>query len=470
MKIFVLLPDGVGLRNFAFSNFAELGEKEGHEIIYWNNTQFPLNKELGLDEISIKKSKTHPFSDLYKRARKNIELAQNIEKFKDETYNKYKFKQSYKGVKNFAKSSVVDVLSSTLNSEKGLKKVRERKFAYERKTQYYQNVQEQLREHKPDIVFCTNQRTLTAIAPLLAAQDLQIPTATFIFSWDNLPKATLVVETDYYFVWGEYMKAELLKYYPHIQENQIKITGTPQFEPHFQENLYIDKEVFFKEYNLDLEKKYICFSGDDITTSPNDQYYLEDLALTVRKLNEEGNKLGIIYRKCPVDFSGRHEQVLEKYKDVIVCIDPLWRNFGNGWDSAMPTKEDAQLLVNTILHTELVINVGSSMAFDAVSHDKPCIYINYDVDTKDRKMSHPEWTIQKIYKYIHFRSMPNKEAVLWGDSIQVIEEQVRQVLKKEYSLESTKDWFSTICNQPQNSGKIILESLKDIVEINKNNK
>jgi hypothetical protein len=34
---------------------------------------------------------------------------------------------------------------------------------------------------------------------LLAAQQLGIPTATFIFSWDNLPKATMVVETDYYY-------------------------------------------------------------------------------------------------------------------------------------------------------------------------------------------------------------------------------------------------------------------------------
>jgi hypothetical protein len=44
---------------------------------------------------------------------------------------------------------------------------------------------------------------------LLAAQQLGIPTATFIFSWDNLPKATMVVETDYYFV-GDHMKLELL--------------------------------------------------------------------------------------------------------------------------------------------------------------------------------------------------------------------------------------------------------------------
>jgi hypothetical protein len=56
-----------------------------------------------------------------------------------------------------------------------------------------------------------------AVAPLLAAQDLGIPTATFIFSWDNLPKATMVVEANYYFVWSHHMKRELLLYYPNIE-------------------------------------------------------------------------------------------------------------------------------------------------------------------------------------------------------------------------------------------------------------
>jgi len=101
-----------------------------------------------------------------------------------------------------------------------------------------------LTKEKPDFIFCTNQRPSQAIAPILAAQDLGIPTATFIFSWDNLPKATTLVETDYYFVWSEHMKKEVLMYCPYVPAEKILVTGTPQFESHFDSNLLQTKEAF----------------------------------------------------------------------------------------------------------------------------------------------------------------------------------------------------------------------------------
>ncbi len=45
-KIFIFLPDGVGLRNFAFTKFKEIGESQGFDIHYWNNTLFSLNESL----------------------------------------------------------------------------------------------------------------------------------------------------------------------------------------------------------------------------------------------------------------------------------------------------------------------------------------------------------------------------------------------------------------------------------------
>ena len=69
------------------------------------------------------------------------------------------------------------------------------------------------------------------------------------------------------------MKKELVYYYPHVKEEQIIVTGTPQFEPHFDPELLISKEAFFEQYGLDLNKKYICFSGDDLVSSPHDPVY-----------------------------------------------------------------------------------------------------------------------------------------------------------------------------------------------------
>lgn len=459
-KIFILLPDGIGLRNFAFSNFYQLGIDLDFDIHYWNNTPFDLTT-LGFKEIKIKNAKSNPLADSYKNARKHIELNLNSRKENDKVYDTYRFPFSYKKIKSAIKSLVAQFLIATHSSEKGLNKIREKIKELERDTIYYQDCLETLKAAKPDLVFCTNQRPVLAIAPLLAAQELGIPTATFIFSWDNLPKATMVVETDFYFVWSQHMKNELLHYYPYIKPEQIFITGTPQFESHFDKQKFVNREVFFDQYKLDVKKKYICYSGDDFTTCPDDPQYLSDTADAIREMNTEGNSIGIIFRRCPVDFSNRYDFVLEKNKDIITPIAPLWKKVGEEWNTILPTKEDLELQINTIEHTEMVVNLGSSMVFDYAAHQKPCAFINYDVPNKIDQ----NWSVSKIYKYVHFRSMPNKNAVLWLNTSDEIKDKIKLGLEQpKETIDNAQKWFEII-NQhpPENVSVQIWKAIKIIV-------
>ncbi|MFH7004552.1 UDP-glycosyltransferase [Flavobacterium bizetiae] len=459
-KIFILLPDGVGLRNFAFSNFFKFGLQQNFQITYWNNTSFDLTT-LGFNEVKIKNAKANRLTDSYKNARKHIELNLSIQIEKDEVYDTYRFPFSYKKLKPALKSLISRFLIAVYSSDKGLKKIRVKIKKLEQTGSYYKHCLNTLQLEKPDMVFCTNQRPVLAIAPLLAAQNLGIPTATFIFSWDNLPKATMVVETDFYFVWSEHMKKELLHYYPDIQENQIFVTGTPQFESHFETNTTISKEQFFEDHKLDLKKKYVCYSGDDFTTCPDDPQYLSDVADAVRELNSQGNSIGIIFRRCPVDFSNRYDLVLEKNKDIITPIVPLWKKVGEEWNTILPTKEDLELQINTIKHTEMVLNLGSSMVFDYAAHNKPCAFINYDVADKVDK----DWSVSKIYQYVHFRSMPNKNAVLWLNSPEDIKQKIKLGLEQSaQTIENAQKWFEII-NQhsPENVSDRIWKAIKTIV-------
>ncbi|PXY42016.1 UDP-glycosyltransferase [Flavobacterium cheongpyeongense] len=459
-KIFILLPDGIGLRNFAFSNFQKIGIEKNFDITYWNNTPFDLTT-LGFNEIKIKKAKSNPLTDSYKNARKHIEINLNIKKENDPVYHTYRFPFSYKKIKPALKNLLSLFLITFYSSTKGLEKVRKRILKLESSTSYFNECLETLQDQKPDFVFCTNQRPVLAIAPLLAAKKMNIPTATFIFSWDNLPKATMVVETDFYFVWSEHMKKELLHYYPYISEKQIIITGTPQFENHFESNLRVAKEQFYKEHQLDLNKKYICYSGDDITTCPDDPQYLSDVAEAVRKLNVKGYSLAILFRRCPVDFSNRFDTVIANYPDIIMPITPLWERIGQGWNTILPTKADVILQTNTILHTEMVINLGSSMVFDYAAYKKPCAFINYDVKAKIDK----NWSVSKIYNYVHFRSMTNKNAVIWLGSANEIADKIEFGLQHpQHTIEDAKTWFEII-NQhpPQEASKRIWEAIKTII-------
>lgn len=461
-KIFILLPDGVGLRNFSFTNFHKTGLQKGFDITFWNYTPFDL-KELGFKEIAFKNPKTHPMTDLLKNAQIQIELNLNIKRSNDNIYDYYRFPFSYANLKSALKSTYKKGLVFWNNSEKGLERIRKRIVQSERKTKLYFDSLDTLKTEKPDFVFCTNQRTMLAVAPILAAQDLGIPTATFIFSWDNLPKATKIVETDFYFVWSEHMKGELLFYYPHLKASQVIITGTPQFETHAEREVLVSREDFFNANNLDLNKKYICYSGDDVTTSPNDPQYLADTAEAVLELNKKGHQLGIIFRRCPVDFSTRFDAVLSKYSHVITSISPKWEKKGEAWHDILPTKEDLVLQMNTIYHTELVINLGSSMVFDYASFDKPCGYINYNVPNAD----FPKWSVDYIYKFIHFRSMPSKDSVYWINQPEDIGPCIEKVITNEAKevIGNAKKWFEKI-NQhsPALASQRIWDAIENIVK------
>ncbi|MFM2369781.1 MAG: hypothetical protein RL619_2094 [Bacteroidota bacterium] len=457
-KIFILLPDGVGLRNFAFTDFYNKGKTEGMDLVFWNNTPFDLSK-IGCEEIRLKQNRLSLFLEVLKSARKEIELNCNIRKSNDIVYDSYRFPFSYATFKSSTKSYIIRFLIQLFDSEKGLKTVRNLIKKTERKTNFYSQSYERLKTQKPALVFCTNQRISLAIAPLLAAQDLKIPTVTFIFSWDNLPKGTMLVETDYYFVWSSHMKEELLYYYPYIKENQIVVTGTPQFENHFQLNDIIDKELFFSQNGLDIKKEYICYSGDDVTTSPYDPNYLLDLIKAVRILNKKGNQLGIIFRRCPVDFSTRFNSILEENKDIVTAIIPKWDKIGEGWNTILPTKKDSILQLNIIAHTQLVVNLGSSMVFDYVSHKKPCAFMNYNPESKDSS-----WSVEKIYKYVHFRSMPT-DAVVWLNSPDEIADKIEMMLGDEAQkvVANAQEWFEKINQHPaQDASKRIWDGIAKI--------
>lgn len=445
-KIFILLPDGVSLRNFAYTSFYKDGKAKGYDIIFWNNTPFDL-ESLGFEQIPIRNQKANTLTDILKAARTRIELALFQKRDQDPIYEGYIFPLSFRNLKSTIKSRLIQWYRWKYKSEKGLNRLRERIKSSERKGSYYDHCKKTLQQEQPDLLFCASQRSVQAIAPVLAATDLGIPTATFIFSWDNVPKATTVIETDYYFAWSDLMKNELLHYHKYLHKEQILVTGTPQFTPHYNQERILNRENFCKQIGIATSDRFICFSGDDITTSPKDELYLKDVAQAARDSTEKGNPYKIIFRRCPVDFSDRYDQVMLDFKDVIIEVKPLWKKIGEGWNTILPTTEDINLQVNIMAHCEGVINLGSSMVFDAIAHEKPCAYMNYNYLNDGNVFNAKVY----VYDFVHFRSMPSDKAVFWLDHPESIEEQLQKMMEsKGEILTQAEKWFHTINMTPAN--------------------
>ena len=452
-KIYILLPDGIGLRNFIYTDFLDHGN-----AVVWT----PLDYlDANIAQKRLPKYSAAKSTDVLKSALVKSNILFNYKRTGNPSFLNYIFPSSSKNLKSRLKNTLIDLLSKMHTDEKSIATLRHRYLKSLRKSSYYQQCRLQLEEAMPSFVFCTNQRMLNAAAPILAAQDLGIPTGTFIFSWDNLPKGNLSVPAEHLFVWSDYMKREALEYFPFYKAENIHVVGTPQFIPYTDASIYESREVFCKKYGLEPLAKIICFSGDDITTSPYDPIYLEDTAKAVRRLNIQGDTLyQILFRKCPVDISGRYDNVIEKYSDVIRSVPPLWKQPENSaqWNAIIPTPEDVKLLVNTALHCETAINVGSTIAHDFACMEKTSCYFNYN------PVENSIWDINKIYKYIHFQSMNGLDPVYLANGSQEIEDTLLSAIHDSNGkIKDAKRWLETIVLHPlEDTNRRIWSSIEKI--------
>lgn len=453
-KIVLVFPDGVGIRNYLYSDVFKGMEKE---LVLFH--AFDAKTEQAVKDItaiqnalSIPKY-TESLTEKFLRELICLARLKHNAKTVDNHTILTNWKSNHKGIFKKLFYKFIEIASYRFTSYERILKLEKGYQKAIRNTSFYKEVREILVTIAPEKLFCSHQRGVQCAPIFAAAQDLGIETITVIYSWDNLPKARMALQADKYLVWSDYMKQELKLYYPEIKEQQIFVTGTPQFECYHQPENIIPKEVFYERYGLDFDKKIICYSGDDVLTCPDDPQYLADLAdeLVKHKLEAEYQ---ILLRRCPVDISGRFDAIISRYPDLIKQAPPLW-NFepNSSWTTIYPLPEDVSLLVSTVYYSDVVVNLGSTMAFDFGMYQKPCLYINYDQEVK----VNPKWSINWIYKLQHFRSMKDKNAVLWIHDKNEFNEKIT-LNQNSNSIES---WKKTILSNYKTSS----ESIKSVLEL-----
>lgn len=250
------------------------------------------------------------------------------------------------------------------------------------------------------IVFCTHQRPPSIVAPVLAAKSLGVPTATFIFSWDNLTtKGRIAAPFDHYFVWSRHMQDELLRYYPDVGIDQVHVLGAPQFDPYGDPALRWSREEFFRRIGARREAKLICYSGGDTSTCPEDPAHLQILLDLVRSGRLEA-PVQVVLRPSPVDDAKRFAALRRAYPELLFA-PPAWSGAEAGdWARVMPLADDVQLLANLTYHCDVNVNNASTMTLDFAIHDRPVVNVAFDV-ASPAPLGMPVWDL--YYQFEHYR-------------------------------------------------------------------
>ena len=273
------------------------------------------------------------------------------------------------------------------------------------------------RDLKPSLVFNgSHVHSRVAIQAVQAAQWLRIPTAAFIFSWDNLTSQGRIIPLyDYYLVWTEQIRDQLLEIYSSIRPEQIIVTGTPQFDLHFRRAFWWTKEEFCERVGADPTRPIVLYSTGMANHMPGEPQIVERIGAMLREMTDLGPPQ-LLVRVYPKDRTDRFEKTRRENPHILfpeVPWEPAWLT---------PKIEDAYLLSNTLRHVALGVNVASTISLELCMFDKPVINVAYNPPGLD--ISPVDYG--RYYEFDHYRPVVESGAVMLARS----ENDMRALLRK----------------------------------------
>jgi len=255
---------------------------------------------------------------------------------------------------------------------------------------------------KPTLVFNgSHVHSAHAIPAIEAAQWLGIPTAAFVFSWDNLTsQGRMMPPYPHYVVWNEALRRQLLEIYPDVPAERVYVTGTPQFDCHFRPEFHCGREEFFRRIGADPARPLVFYATGMPNHMPGEERIVEQIADVLAGI-EGPVKPQLLVRVYAKDRTRRFDEVRKRRTDILFA-EVAWEK---NW--LTPKREDASMLANTLRHYALGINVASTVSLELCMFDKPVINVGYNPPG----VPESELSYARYYEFDHYKPVVRSGAV-----------------------------------------------------------
>jgi len=292
-----------------------------------------------------------------------------------------------------------------------------------------------LRKLKPDLVFNTSHiHGPAARLPVRVAHDIGIPTAGFIFSWDNLTSRSRIVEPyDFYLVWHQSMRDQLLSQYPQLDPARVFVTGTPQFDFHFKAGTYMPRDELANYIGFDPHRPFVLYTTGIDRHFPEEHRVVETVIRILREI-DVNQKPQLVVRAYVKGVSDEM-LALQQRDDHDVFFPPMQ------WDKrwAMPTREDQRLYSTMLRECALGINPASTVSLELMLLRKPVINLGFD-PPGSRLPHHLRWT-RHTDEFDHYIPVTNSDAVMTARSEKDLETMIGCALQEPEKTTSKQPEF-----------------------------
>lgn len=233
-------------------------------------------------------------------------------------------------------------------------------------------------KYKPDLavftrVFGTNMHMVKE------ARLRGVKVLCLVESWDNfICKGPLSVVPDSMAVWNETMvdEAAELHFFP---REKVEVVGVPQFDLYTDNKSFLPRAEFFHAHELSPDRKLITYAASTEGFIPNEPDIVETVYQTLQGGNL-GSSCQLILRLHPITTQRLREEYYRHFtnRPWLTIQEPgRLSKLHDGWD---PSWADMVNLASTIFHSDVIVNIASTMAIDAAVLDKPVISIAFGRD------------------------------------------------------------------------------------------
>ena len=226
--------------------------------------------------------------------------------------------------------------------------------------------------YEPELVVSTTAHHAEAWPLTYSGRRYGATTVANILSWDNTStKPTMDASCDYYTVWSSEMEGEFAPL--SLCEDQARGHGIAAVRHVLQSPRCQGSRKLPQGTGLPPELPYVLWTTNTPSGMPYEykiiRAYWDEIQRTPL-----ADKISLLVRLHPKEDAGKYSGLLGLERVALTRAgSPHW----NSSDRWLPTQEDMELLLNSMMHAVVSINVASTMSLESFALHLPTINVAF---------------------------------------------------------------------------------------------
>jgi hypothetical protein len=252
------------------------------------------------------------------------------------------------------------------------------------------------------------------------------------------------------------MRKEAVEYHG-MDLDKIDIVGVPQYEQYRKLSTRTSKERFKKRLNIPDGASVITYTASAMFMFPDEERFVQELVEAISK-GKCGNSY-LVLRTHPPDV--RKEAYLQRYSEshLPIRIDIPDAGYTALHTGKIGTNTSIVNFVELMQYSDVVINLSSTIALDAVLFDTPVICLNFNY------LDNEDWaSAPSHHRCEHYQPIVESQAVEFPNNLDELLSMINLYLENPSKKSAERQQLSDRMMPNLPTSRLVVEAIEKAIQ------